>query len=36
LTGEFWEQPIATLHADPCFEPLHDYPPFEQLLRPKG
>jgi len=36
LTGEFWEQPIATLHADPCFEPLHHYPPFEQLLRPKG
>ena len=36
LIGEFWEQPIATLHADPCFEPLHDYPPFEQLLRPKG
>jgi len=36
LSGEFWEQPIATLHADPCFEPLHDYPPFEQLLRPKG
>ncbi len=36
LTGEFWEQPIATLHADPCFEPLHDYAPFQQLLRPKG
>ena len=36
LTGEFWEQPIATLHADPCFEPLHGYAPFEQLLKPKG
>lgn len=36
LTGEFWEQPIATLHADPCFEPLHHYPPFEQQLQPKG
>lgn len=36
LTGEFWEQPIATLHADPCFEPLHGYAPFQQLLRPKG
>ena len=23
-------------HADPLLEPLWDYPPFKQLLRPKG
>jgi TolB-like protein len=36
LTGEFWEQPIAALHADPCFESLHGDRSFQQLLRPKG
>jgi len=25
-----------SLHSDFYFEPLHGYPPFEQLLRPKG
>jgi serine/threonine-protein kinase len=24
------------LHADPCFEGLRDYSPFEELLKPKG
>jgi len=24
------------LHRDPSFEALHDYPPFQELLRPKG
>ncbi|UCF20945.1 MAG: hypothetical protein JSU87_05985 [Gemmatimonadota bacterium] len=24
------------LHADPDFQSLHDYPPFQDLLRPKG
>lgn len=24
------------LHADPDFESLHDYPPYQELLRPKG
>ena len=23
-------------HADPLLEPLWDYPPFQELLRPKG
>ena len=24
------------LHADNQFEPLWDYPPFQELIRPKG
>jgi len=24
------------LHSDPAFAALHDYPPFDELLRPKG
>ena len=24
------------LHCYVCLEPLHDYPPFEELIRPKG
>ena len=27
---------MVGLHADPLLEPLWDYPPFQELLRPKG
>jgi hypothetical protein len=27
---------FARLHADPWFAPLHGYPPFEALQRPRG
>ena len=27
---------LGGLHADPLLEPLWDYPPFKELLRPKG
>ena len=28
--------PHVSWHEDPHFEPLWDYPPFKELLRPKG
>jgi hypothetical protein len=26
----------VTFHIDPMFEPLWDYPPFQELIEPKG
>jgi len=35
--GEQWNRHFdLALEADPDFELLHDYPPFQDLLRPKG
>ena len=31
--GYAWE---IYIHSEPDFEPLHDYPPFQELLKPKG
>jgi len=34
--GEQWNRHFdIPLHADPNFESLHDYPPFQELLQPK-
>jgi len=29
---DVWDQ----LHSEPAFAALHGYPPFDELLRPKG
>jgi hypothetical protein len=34
LSQGYWHGP--QLHSDPDLEPLWDYPPFQELIRPQG